>query len=74
MLLALRWATVSTDDLDPISIRVVDKGNVLLTVEISMNLFRKHPSIPHPSIHIFPLDRCGTAAASEPASLSLRIK
>lgn len=28
MLLALRWATVSTDDLDPISIRVVDKGNV----------------------------------------------
>lgn len=64
MLLALRWATVSTDDLDPISIRVVDKGNVLLlTVEISINLFRKHLSIPHPSIHIFPFDRCGTTAA-----------
>lgn len=77
MLLALRWATVSTDDLDPISIRVVDKGNVLLTAEISINLFRKHLSLPHPSIHIFPLDWCGITAAfaaSEPASHSLRIK
>lgn len=76
MLLALRWATVSTDDLDPISIRVVDKGNVLLTAEISINFFRKHLSIPHPSIHIFPFDWCGITAAfaaSEPASHSLRI-
>lgn len=44
----------SGDDLYPVSIRVVDKGNVLLIVKISINLFGKRHSIPHPSIHIFP--------------------
>lgn len=60
----------SGNDLDPVSIRVVDKGNVLLTAEISISLFGKRLSIPHPSIHNFPAqpvwDTCGPVTFTRP--------